>query len=101
MKTDATPATGTDDFTPITTQEDFNTAIKARLARERRHVDESNAQRRIWQEKAEQTAADAEAWRREARRWEDRARQNLAVIKAHEATIQRFVDKLDDVLNEE
>ena len=47
------------------------------------------------------TTQDAETYRREARRWEDLAKQNLAVIKAHEGTIKSFIEKLDDVLNED
>lgn len=52
-------------------------------------------------EKLREAQADRDAFSRSARLWEERARTNLAVIRAHETTIAKFIDKLDDVLSEE
>lgn len=77
-------------FQPITTQEELDRIIKARLQQQNRSLGE----------RAEIAEADAAAWRREARRWEDRALKNLSAIKAHEDTINKFLAKLGSVLAE-
>lgn len=55
--------------------------------------------KRMGRELAE-ARGDRDAFERSARLWESRAKQNLAVVRAHEETIQKFIDKLDDVLSE-
>lgn len=74
-------------FTPIETQEHLDTIIKTRVARLHAQLDEARQ--------------DASTWKRDSRLWEQRAKRNLAVIKAHEGTISKFIVKLDDVLNED
>jgi len=88
-------------FTPITTQEELDRIIQARVSRVHVALRAEREHARKWEKRAKQNSADADVYRREARRWEDLAKQNLAVIQAHEGTIARFVAKLDDVLNEE
>lgn len=89
------------EFTPITTQAELDRILKSRLGRVQRDVEEARQEARIWEERAKASLADVQTWRRESDLWESRAKQNLAVIRAHENTIQKFIDKLDDVLNEE
>ncbi|MFL0411072.1 hypothetical protein ACH0AH_07835 [Microbacterium paludicola] len=96
------------DFQPIESQEELDRIIQTRIARvqkaleaERQVSKQNLAHSRKWEERAKQNAADLETWKREARTWETRSKTNLAVIAAHEKTIQKFIDRLDDVLSEE
>lgn len=89
------------EFTPITTQADLDRIVKSRVSRVQRDLDEARQDARKWEERAKESLAAVQTWRRESGLWESRAKQNLAVIRAHENTIQKFIDKLDDVLNEE
>jgi len=81
-------------FDPITTQDQLDRIITARVKRERDHA-------RKWETRAKDSLKDADTWRRQSRLWETRARQNLAVIRAHEGTIAKFIERLDDVLTDE
>lgn len=89
------------EFTPITTQEELDRIMQARLDRQQRALVSERENVRTWEKRAKQNANDRDTWQREARKWERLAKENLATVKAHEGTIARFIDKLDDVLNEE
>lgn len=89
------------DFTPITTQEELDRIVEARSEKIFTAMKVEREHARKWEKRAKRNTTDAETYRREARRWEDLAKQNLAVIKAHEGTIKSFIEKLDDVLNED
>jgi predicted RNase H-like nuclease (RuvC/YqgF family) len=56
-------------------------------------------------QKALQDERDNSAdWKQHARKWERRAKQTAAkdkVIRAHERTIAKFIERLDDLLTEE
>lgn len=64
-------------------------------------IDELTVREKSWRRRAQDNAAQRDTYRHDADMWQRRARENLAVIKAHESTIKRFIDKLDDILNEE
>lgn len=89
------------EFTPITTQAELDRIVKSRIGRVQRDLEEARQETRIWEERAKTNLADMRTWRRESGLWESRAKQNLAVIRAHEQTIEKFIDKLDDVLTED
>lgn len=89
------------DFTPITTQEELDRIMTARLDRQQRALVSERENVRTWEKRAKQNASDRDTWQREARKWERLAKENLAVIKAHEGTIRAFIEKLDDVLNDD
>lgn len=91
----------TEDFTPITSKEQLDQIMTDRLDRAIRAAQSEREYARKWEKRCKQNASDIETWRREARKWEERAKANLAVVRAHERTIQSFIDKLDDVLNED
>lgn len=74
-------------FEPILTQEDFDDAIRARIARERRNTIEARN--------------DRDAFQRDARKWERFARENRAKIAVLEKTIDKFLDRFEDILEEE
>ena len=88
-------------FTPIETQEELDRIMTARLDRSIRATRTERQHSRTWEKRAKQNASDRDTWQREARKWERIAKENLAVIRAHETTITKFIEKLDDVLNEE
>lgn len=54
-----------------------------------------------WRKRAQNNAAQRDAYRLDSEKWHTRAVANLAVIQAHEKTINRFINKLDDVLTED
>ena len=89
------------EFTPITTQEELDRIITARLDRAARAAKTEREYARKWEQRAKDNAHERDTYQREARKWERFAKENLAVIKAHEGTIAAFIEKLDDVLNEE
>lgn len=89
------------DFTPITTREELDKLLEERAAALHGGLLHERQKRREWEKRAKENAADAETYKREARKWETFAKQNRVVIAAHESTIQKFIDKLDDVLSEE
>lgn len=74
-------------FEPILTQEDFDEAIKNRLSRQQRALTTAEN--------------DCDTWRRESRKWESRAKTNMQKIRALESVIDRFLDRFEDILEEE
>lgn len=89
------------DFTPIESQEELDRIMTDRLDRAIRATRSEREHARKWEKRAKQNGHDRDTWQREARKWERLAKENLAVIKAHEGTIESFIAKLDDVLNED
>lgn len=89
------------DFVPITTQEELDRIMQVRLDRQQRALVSERENVRIWEKRAKENANDRDTWQREARKWERFAKENLITIKAHEGTIRAFIEKLDDVLNED
>lgn len=83
------------------TQTEVDEIVRKRLAQQARNSPDAEARAHTWETRATEHQTDADTWRRESRKWEVRAKQNLAVIRAHEVTIARFIDKLDDVLSDE
>lgn len=81
-------------FKPIESQEELDRILQPRVGRVQAQLQAEREHSRRWENRAKQNLADA-------RRWEATAEQNQAVIEAHERTIAMFIEKLDDVLNED
>lgn len=90
----------TDAFTPITSQEELDRIVQSRVDRTYAALVGEREKCLKWETRAKQNGSDRDTWQREARKWERLAKQNLITIRAHEGTITKFIEKLDDVLNE-
>lgn len=88
-------------FQPIESQDELDRIIQSRVKRLEKALAAEREVSRTWESRTKSANAQRDAYRRDAEVWRDRARENLAVIRAHEKTIAKFIDKLDDVLSEE